>query len=74
MKLSEIPTTNLRIVVSLALACIYVLTLLVLLACKVALPVEVAGGLGAFILAMLGVDVTQFWVKRSTYQAKEGGS
>ena len=67
MSLADLPTTNLRIVVSLALAVIYVIAVLVLLAIKAPVPVEVIWGLGAFILTMLGIDVAQFAAKRKTF-------
>ena len=67
-KLSEIPTTNLRILVSLSLAVIYVLALLVMLACGVNVPSDTAGGLGLVIVALLTADVVQFGVKRATYK------
>ncbi|HEX5437145.1 MAG TPA: hypothetical protein VFW98_08295 [Gemmatimonadaceae bacterium] len=69
MTLATVPTTNLRIVVSVSLAVLYVLGVLTLLACGVTLPVEIVGGLGAFLLAMMGLDVAQFTVKRRTFQA-----
>lgn len=68
MKIADIPTTNLRILVSLSLAVLYVLGMLLLFAFGRDVPTEAAIGLGAFIVALLTADVVQFGVKRATYQ------
>ena len=68
MKIADIPTTNLRILVSLSLAVLYVVAMLVMFAFGRNVPGEAAIGLGAFILALMTADVVQFGIKRKTYQ------
>ena len=68
MKLADIPTTNLRILVSLALAVIYVLSLIAMLAAGVKLTADVVTGIGWIILGMLGVDAVQFAAKRFSFK------
>lgn len=68
MKLADIPTTNLRIVTSLALAVVYVLALIVMLAFGVKLDADVVSGIGWIILGMLGIDAAQFAAKRFSFK------
>jgi len=71
MSLSDLPTTNLRIVVSLTLAVCYVIGIFVLYARNIVISTEMAFTLGTFILAMLGIDLAQFTIKRKTYKPGE---
>jgi hypothetical protein len=64
--IADLATTNFRIFVSLMLAVLLVVTLLVALVVKIELQSEIVWGLLTFVGAMLGIDVTQFSIKRKT--------
>jgi disulfide bond formation protein DsbB len=64
--IADLATTNFRIVVSIILAVVLVLVLLVALILKIELQSEIVWALIAFVGAMLGIDVTQFSIKRKT--------
>lgn len=69
--LDELPTTNLRIVVSLTLATLFVLVMLGALVFKIDPPNDVVNTVALFILALLTADVVQFTAKRMTYKKGE---
>lgn len=73
MKLADVPTTTVRVLVSLGLAICYVVTVLVLMACRVPISTELVIAVGTFILGMLGADVAQFAVKRKTFISGAAG-
>lgn len=65
---ADVPTTALRILVSIVLAVCYVLGSMVLSLID-ALPANsIMVTLGGFILTMMGLDVAQYWAKRATYK------
>lgn len=64
--IADLATTNFRIVISLGLAVLLVLVLLTALMLKIELQSEIVWALVAFIAGMLGIDVTQFSIKRKT--------
>lgn len=66
--LARVPSTNLRIFVSVALAVVYVIG--TMMAGLLERPLEATNviTLGGFILTMMGLDVAQFAVKRRTHQ------
>lgn len=64
----KFPSTNGRILVSIAMEILYVTTLLACVVFGRVVQVEVAGLLGAFILGCLGIDYRQFGKKRDTHQ------
>ena len=71
--LATLPTTNFRIFVSIMLAIVFVLVVLAgIVAGKITGtndgPLYTVGG---FLLIMMGLDVTQFSVKRLTHQPTE---
>jgi disulfide bond formation protein DsbB len=64
--IADLATTNFRIVISLALAVLLVVVLLAGIMLKIELQSEIVWALLAFVGAMLGIDVTQFSIKRKT--------
>lgn len=64
--IADLSTTNFRIVISLGLAILLVLVLLASLVLKIELQSEIVWALVAFVAGMLGIDVTQFSIKRNT--------
>lgn len=64
--ISDLSTTNFRIFVSIVVAVIVVLTLLAGLILRIEMQTEVVFAILAFVGAMLGIDVTQFSIKRKT--------
>jgi disulfide bond formation protein DsbB len=64
--IADLATTNFRIVISLGLAVLLVVVLLTGLMFKIELQSEIVWALLAFVGAMLGIDVTQFSIKRKT--------
>src|SRR4051812_23387699 len=66
--LVDLPTTNLRALVGIVLSVIYVTTLLFMDAIGHHASETVVWSLGTFILLQMGLDVTQFAVKRNTFQ------
>jgi hypothetical protein len=64
--IADLATTNFRIVVSLMLAVLLVVVLLAGVMAKIELQSEIVWGLLTFVGAMLGIDVTQFSIKRKT--------
>lgn len=64
--IADLATTNFRIVISLGLAILLVLVLLIALMLKIELQTEIVWALVAFVAGMLGIDVTQFSIKRNT--------
>lgn len=64
--IADLSTTNFRIVISLCLAVLLVVVLLTGLMFKIELQSEIVWALLAFVGAMLGIDVTQFSIKRKT--------
>lgn len=67
--IQEVNTTSTRIIVSLAMAVLLVLTALTMMVFKVPISEGVLGILCGFILSMGGLDVIQYTQKRRTYQA-----
>ena len=65
--LAKLPSTNLRIFVSVLLACIYVLGAMGMNLIDRRVPEATLIVLGSFLLAMMGLDVAQFSVKRATH-------
>lgn len=65
--LARIPSTNLRIFVSVVLAVIYVVGTMFAGIIDRELDSGNVITLGAFLLTMMGLDVAQFAVKRSTF-------
>lgn len=66
--IENLPTTNLRILVSIGLASIYVLAMLVGIILGKTIDLELAGALGVFLLTMMGLDVAQYVQKRKSFQ------
>jgi hypothetical protein len=64
--IADLATTNFRIVISLGLAVLLVVVLLTGIMLKIELQSEIVWALLAFVGAMLGIDVTQFSIKRKT--------
>jgi hypothetical protein len=64
--IADLATTNFRIVVSIGLAVLLVIVLLTALMLKIELQSEIVWALVAFVGGMLGIDVTQFSIKRKT--------
>jgi disulfide bond formation protein DsbB len=64
--IADLATTNFRIVVSIGLAVLIVIVLLIGLMFQIALQSEIVWALVAFVGGMLGIDVTQFSIKRKT--------
>lgn len=65
---ADVPTTALRILVSIVLAVFYVIGSMGLSLID-ALPANsIMITLGGFILTMMGLDVAQYWAKRATYK------
>jgi hypothetical protein len=64
--IADLSTTNFRIVVSIGLAVLLVLVLLTALMLRIELQSEIVWALVAFVGGMLGIDVTQFSIKRKT--------
>lgn len=62
--INEVNTTNLRIIVSLVLAVIYVLVILAGAVLGKQMPMEALNTAGLFIFGMMGVDAAQFIGKR----------
>lgn len=62
--INNVNTTNLRIVISLVLAVIYVAVILVGAVLGKQLPIEALNTAGLFIFGMMGVDAAQFIGKR----------
>lgn len=71
------PTTNIRLLIGLGMSVTFVLVNLIggMMEPARVLPDPVFYGLGGFILLHLGIDVTHFGIKRSTFQpeAFKGG-
>lgn len=63
---SEIPTTNLRIFVSLILAIVFIAVITVGLVFERAMDAVIVGLVFSFLAAMMALDVKQFSVKRNT--------
>ena len=63
----DVPTTNLRIVVSIALASLYVIVLLGAIVLGRTVALDTMLSLGAFLLTMMGLDVAQYVQKRKTH-------
>lgn len=66
-RLSQIPTTQLRILVSIALAVVYVLGCIVGILAQWITTDGPMWALGLFILSMMAADIVQFAVKRKSY-------
>lgn len=66
--IADAPTTGLRILLSLVLAVVYVIGTMALALYDAVPESTVMVTLGGFILAMMGIDVAQYWAKRKTYQ------
>lgn len=66
--IDNINTTNTRILTSVVLASIIVLTTLVMLFLKVAINETVLGILCAFVVSLGGLDVVQFTQKRKSFK------
>jgi disulfide bond formation protein DsbB len=64
--IADLATTNFRIFLSMMLAVVLVLVLLIGVMLRIELQAEVVWALLAFVGAMLGIDVTQFSIKRKT--------
>lgn len=64
--IADLSTTNFRIVISLGLAVLLVVVLLVGVMLKIELQEGIVWALVAFVGGMLGIDVTQFSIKRKT--------
>lgn len=64
--IADLATTNFRIVISICLAVLLVVVLLTALILKIELQSEIVWALVAFVGGMLGIDVTQFSIKRKT--------
>ena len=64
---ADVPTTNVRIVVSIALACIYVIVMTVGLVLGKTIDLDTSLSLGGFLLTMMGLDVVQYIQKRKTH-------
>lgn len=64
--IADLATTNFRIVISLMLAVLLVVVLLTGIMFRIELQSEIVWALLAFVGAMLGIDVTQFSIKRKT--------
>jgi disulfide bond formation protein DsbB len=64
--IADLATTNFRIVVSIALAVLLVVVLLIAIMMRIELQSEIVWALVAFVGGMLGIDVTQFSIKRKT--------
>jgi CelD/BcsL family acetyltransferase involved in cellulose biosynthesis len=62
--INEVNTTNLRIIVSLVLAVIYVIVILAGAVLGKTMPMEALNTAGLFIFGMMGVDAAQFIGKR----------
>lgn len=78
---AALPSTNYRIFVTVILEVVYVLAVLIMLACGVDLSkqITVIAAVGTFITAWLGLDVRQFHIKRKTHSqpqkaAEPGGA
>ena len=65
--LAKMPSTNLRIFVSVCLATIYVMGAMGMNLVDRPVPEATLIVLGSFLLAMMGLDVAQFSVKRATH-------
>lgn len=63
----DLPTTNVRIFVSIVLAVLLVLTLLVMLVLGRDIKVDAALTIAGFIFSMMGLDVAQYVQKRKTH-------
>jgi disulfide bond formation protein DsbB len=63
---ADLATTNFRIFVSIMLAVVTVIVMLVCLIAQIPLQSEIVWAVLAFLGAMLGIDVTQFSIKRKT--------
>lgn len=66
--LTDYPSTNARIWASTVLASVYVLVVVVCLAARRALDVDVMSTVQWFLLVMMGLDVAQFVGKRATHK------
>jgi hypothetical protein len=64
--IADLSTTNFRIVISLSLAVLLVVVLLTGIMFRIELQSEIVWALLAFVGGMLGIDVTQFSIKRKT--------
>lgn len=65
--IADVPTTNLRIVVSIALAVIYVIVMTVGMVLGKTVDLDMSLSIGGFLLTMMGLDVVQFIQKRKTH-------
>lgn len=64
--IADLATTNFRIVISLGLAVLLVVVILIGVVIRVEMQTEIVWALFAFVAGMLGIDVTQFSIKRKT--------
>jgi hypothetical protein len=64
--IADLATTNFRIVISLGLAVLLVVVILTGVVLRVEMQTEIIWALFAFVAGMLGIDVTQFSIKRKT--------
>jgi disulfide bond formation protein DsbB len=64
--ISDLSTTNFRIVISLGLAVLLVVVVLGGVVLRIEMQSEIIWALFAFVAGMLGIDVTQFSIKRKT--------
>lgn len=63
---NDLSTTNFRIFVSIVLAVIVVLTLLIGVVLNKPMQTDIVVTIVTFVAAMLGIDLTQFVMKRKT--------
>ena len=64
--LQNYPSTNARLFVSACLCVIFVITVLAGMVLSRPVSVDVVWSVGAFLLALSGIDAVQFGVKRKT--------
>lgn len=64
--IADLATTNFRIVISLGLAVLVVIVVLGGVILRIEMQSEIIWALFAFVAGMLGIDVTQFSIKRKT--------
>lgn len=64
--IADLATTNFRIVISLGLAVLLVVVILTGVVLRIEMQTEIIWALFAFVAGMLGIDVTQFSIKRKT--------
>lgn len=71
--LQDLPTTNLRILVSIGLAVVFVIGTMIASMIDRLPPAAALTTIAGFLLVMMGLDVAQFAAKRASFRAELRG-